>query len=131
MIRLATEQDILWLIEQMLIVKSTTAWKDVPGAYHADTLRPFLLNQLRAADSVCYVWDDPVDAFCGVTYGRMHVPPHLPYVFEWGWAGPPKHAVACWRACTHWATRRGAVLACRSVSQPGVSIRETLTWERL
>jgi len=132
MIRLATAADIPWLVEQMLRVKAETNWRTLEGDYTAETLRPFLTTCLGSAHSVCYLWDDPMDAFCGVTLGAMYLPPHLPYVFEWGWAGPSRHSIECWRACRRWGQRHGAVLAARGLADSRTTqIRETITWERL
>jgi hypothetical protein len=133
MLRQATSTDIPLLTAGMLALKDHTQWRIIKGAYNSETLTQFLQQQLESATSVCYLWDDPLDgAFCGVSLGRMHLPPHLPYVFEWGWMGKPRTAAQCWRACTKWGKRHGAMLGCRTIA--GIDNRhvtELVTWEVL
>jgi hypothetical protein len=133
MIRLATEQDIPVLVRGMLQLRQQTAWASVEGDYSDVSLRQFLTLRLRAIDSVCYLWDDPVDACCGITLNTMFHPPYLPYVHEWAWWGAPRPAVQCWHACLEWGRRQGAVYSLRVQSQPGpaTSVHELAIWEKL
>jgi len=131
MLRLATHDDIPQLTTALLNLKAQTAWKDEPLEQNPQRVAEFVTGQLTSPESVCYVWDDPAHGFCGVRFAWMHLPPHLPYVFEWGWDGSPRAAVRCWRACCEWGKKRGAVYGLRTTSTPGSRVTERCTWERL
>lgn len=137
MVRLAQEQDLSWLIQAMLHVKRSSAWRDETTEYNEQSLRDFLTTQLHNSHSVCYVWqadDDRPEAFCGVLLQRLVQPPHMPLVSEWGWAGPTRQAVKCWRACTQWGKKQGAVYGYRVTASNNVHprrITESVTWEKL
>lgn len=138
MIRLATEQDLPWLTQSMLDLKSHTGWSlYVQPGYNNDTLTRFLTTRLYDPLSVCMVWDDPEQgptAFCGGSIQRFVLPPYMPCVLEWGWGGSPKPAVKCWHAVVQWGLDHGAQLSGRVISSPGTSsqeIRETIIWKVL
>jgi hypothetical protein len=137
MLRLATDTDIPELVRMMLAVKADSGWANEPGAYNADTLTEWTALQLRESWGLCVVWEaDParLSAFCGVTFDALLHPPHLPFVYEWGWYGPVREAALCWRACTDWGRKHGAVYGKRATSNGRVHARrieETMTWEKL
>ncbi len=137
MLRLATLDDIPWLVHAMLELKAQTGWAlYLQPAYNYDTLTHFLTNRLYDPLSLCMVWDpgDGPTAFCGGSLQSFVLPPHMPCVLEWGWYGPHKAAVKCWHAIVDWGVHHGAKLSGRVASQPGTSsqeIRETVIWKVL
>ncbi len=136
-IRLATTQDLPWLVQSMLALKAQTGWSLYlqPG-YNEESLARFLTQRLQDPLSLCVVWDpgDGPTAFCGGSLQSFVLPPYMPCVLEWGWGGPPKAAVKCWHAIVEWGLTHGAQLSGRVASQPGTSpqeIRETIIWKVL
>jgi len=136
--RLAHDQDIPWLTQQMLHLRQETGWRhEQPTGYNTESLQEFLNWRLHDPLSVCYVWQaddgDPA-AFCGTTLSRLTHPPYVPILHEWGWAGRKREAVKCWRACTQWAKKRGAEYGYRVTGSAEVHphrIVESVTWEKL
>jgi hypothetical protein len=137
MFRLAHYSDLAYLIHAMLAIKQQTGWRDEPGAYTAETLGVFLTKRLYDPCSVCYVWeaDNGVPtAFCGCYLTRLFLPPYMPVLLEWGWTGPKRQAVSCWRACTQWGKKNGAVYAQRATTSIKLHPRRidtTVVWEKL
>jgi hypothetical protein len=120
----------------MLSLKARTGWARVTVDYTIQTLTPFLYAQLADPRTVLYVWDDGtgVQAFCGGALSSLYLPPHDPTVFEWGWFGPAKQAVACWHAVQAWGRVMGAKWAGRVRPIPGTRadrVEEAMVWEAL
>ena len=136
MVRLAYHQDIPQVTQLLYNLKAQTAWALVEGEWNNAHIQQFLHEQLRDPRSVLYVWDAGTNltAFCGCSTSRFYLPPHMPTMFEWGWAGPKRAATACWVACRAWAKKRGIHFACRVTGRPGSHARrihEYVTWEVL
>ncbi len=136
-LRLAQHSDIPQVAEMMFQLKSTTGWSHAqhPG-YNLPAITQFIAERLLDESSVVYVCSSGSDvvAFCGCRLGQLPWPPYLITIGEWGWAGPARESVRCWRACVQWGQRRGAGCAYRVSAQPGkkrTRITETVTWEVL
>lgn len=121
----------------MLQLKAHTTWGayDQPG-YTQEALTRFLAEQLVSPDAVCVVWDTAgrPDAFCGGRLSTFVLPPFMPLVFEWGWAGSPRAATRCWQRVRQWGKQKGAQMAYRAIPYTPSSktrIRELVTWEVL
>lgn len=137
MIRLATDDDIPTLITLLLAMKATSGWANEYEALNDDLIRIWVTERLHHARNLCVVWaadDDRVTAFCGVTLNTQFHPPYVLYMHEWGWYGPPKQAARCWRHCTIWGKKHGAVYGYRGTNEPTLHprrITERTTWEKL
>lgn len=135
MLRLATPYDIPSINKLFFALKAQTGWAQVHEQATDAELYDFTLSKLQSPTSVCYVWDDgDIRSFCGASLSHFYIPPYMPTVFEWGWAGPPKLAVTCWRACCDWGRKHGAAWAGRVTGKPGMNpdkVTESITWERL
>lgn len=137
MLRLATYEDIPEIVDGLIKLKQHTGWSQYrqPG-YNPSALREFVTQQLNSAVSVCYVWDTGrgIQAFCGGELRRFNLPPYMPCVLEWGWYGPARESVRCWKKVRQWGVLRGAELAGRVHPRPATSKRrvvEEVIWEIL
>lgn len=129
MIRLATTDDIEYIVGGMLSLKQNTGWAAyIQPGYNEDTLRQFIKRELLNPESVLYMSEMGVhkSAFCGASLQSFYLPPHMPCVLEWGWFGDREGCVRTWQACVEWGKRRGAQLCGRVRPQIGRKHNEIL-----
>lgn len=132
MIRLATEDDLLWLAQQIFALRTQTTWKcfEIPE-FTVANLVEFVLDKLDDPESIIYI--DGL-AFCGGSLERAKLPPFWPAISEWAWGGPKKEAVGCLQAVFAWGKEHGAMFGGYVLAKPGHStqfVEETLVWRKL
>ena len=132
MIRLATEDDLLWLAQQMVSLHKRSTWAafDLPE-FNVSTLTDFLLTKFDDPQSIIY---RDGNAFCGGTLGRWIYPPYYSHISEWGWTGDPKPAARCLQAVFDWGKQHGAMFGGYVLARPGEStqyVQETWVWRKL
>lgn len=131
--RLATEDDLYWLAEQLYHLRSQTAWAnhDMPE-YTVGSLVEFLLTKFDDSSSAIFIEDQSV---CGVSLGHFIYPPYYRHVTEWLWAGEDKKSTArCLQAGFEWGKQRGAVFGGYVLATPGTStdfVEEHWVWRKL